>query len=166
MSRTFRDVMKEERGSALLSSLFFFLCIAGFLSLLLFVEQADLAEMKTQQTADLISKGARSAGEWTTIDEKGREKKVLIATTEEAKSLQADIVRGAREEAELLYRLNQAGLQSGSGKVAVVHQKGEVQSLYRQGIYHVTIETTKQVQLLWDSIRLSFRRVSQSGLYD
>jgi hypothetical protein len=153
----------EERGTAALTSLYFIICLAGLLSLLLFVGQAGFMEMRTQQTADLITKGARAAGKWVYVDPgTGKVKKRLFATEREARRFKADIIRGAREEAEILYRLNEPGLQKNAKEMMVVHQKGEQKYLYRQGIYHLRLQVVSEAALFWESIELFLERVSQS----
>ncbi len=158
--------MSAEHGAIMLTTLFFLIGLFGLLSLVLLVEQADVAEMRVQQTADVISKGARRAGEWTFVDPSGETRRVLFATKQEALRHDADIVRGAREEAGLLADVNRDFLLAEVDQVEIDHQKGESRSLYSQGIYHVAMEVSKQVELVWESLVLSIRRVSQSGVYD
>ncbi|MGD8192488.1 hypothetical protein ACQCN2_21165 [Brevibacillus ginsengisoli] len=156
----------EERGATLITMLFFLTALIGLLSILLLAEQASLTEMRMQQTADLITKGARSAGEWEYKTPSGSWKKTLIATTEEANQVHADIVRGAREEAEILYQMNKESLQPDLHTVRITHQNGEEKGLYSRGIYRVAISVQKKIELLTSSIEVLFKRISQSGVYD
>jgi hypothetical protein len=164
LMKPFMRAVKEERGAVLLTTLFFLFCLCGLLSLLLLMEQADVVQMKTQQTADIITKGARAAGKWSYVDESGEEKKILFATTREAQRNNAKIIRGAREEAAILWELNEPGLRKYAEELSVVHQKGERRSLYRQGIYHLRITVKSRIELLGESEKIIFERVSQSGL--
>lgn len=160
-------ILCNERGTFSLVALMFFVCMGGLLSFLLLMGQADLQDMRTQQTADLITKGARAAGEWRYVDSHGDKRRVLIATTEEAREYGADIPRGAREEAELLFRWNAGALHHSMDFVSITHQKGERSSLFRQGIYHVSLTTSKLIRLfMGEPFVRTVRRVSQSGLYD
>lgn len=163
-TRALRQLVRQERGAVMITALFFLFCLCGLVSLLLFIEQTDLVEMKTQQTADLITKGARAAGTWTYTNDVGDVQKVLFETTAEANRRKAKIIRGAREEADILWRLNLPSLQKEGSKVKAIHQRGEQSSLYRQGIYHLRIFNQDRVHLIWESVLLSFERVSQSGL--
>src|SRR5690606_18439080 len=110
------------------------------------------------------SKGARAAGQWRYIDESGKVQKRLFATTEEAREQQAKIIRGAREEAEILYQLNSREGLASVDQVTVVHQKGEKKYLYNQGIYHVAIELTQRISLFFESFAVTLRRVAQSEI--
>lgn len=157
------QAVKEERGAVLLTTLFFLFCLCGLLSLLLFIEQADFLQMKTQQTADIITKGARAAGKWTYVDGSGEKREILFATTREAQQRKAEIIRGAREEAAILWSLNEAGLQKNAEELSVIHQKGERKSLYNQGIYHLRITVNSRIELVGESVPVTFPRVSQSG---
>ncbi|WP_255298603.1 hypothetical protein [Brevibacillus dissolubilis] len=154
----------DEQGTILPAALFFWICMAGFVSLLLLIEQADLTEMKTQQTADLIVRGARYAGEGVYVTKSGEEKRRLFATTEEGQHYKAELIRGAREEAEILLRYNQAGLLSTVDSMRIDHQKGEQGSLYYQGIYHVAVEVKKQTDLFGRNTELKFRRTAQAEI--
>lgn len=161
-----KPTLKQECGATLLTILFFLVCLCGLVSLLLVAEQASITQMRLQQTADLITKGARTAGKWEYETPSGRTKKRLIATTREAQRRKADIIRGAREEAEILYKLNKAALEKESELVSIIHQQGEKKSLYSSGIYHVYLSVEKQVEMVTDSFKILFQRVSQSGVYD
>lgn len=161
-----KNLRGEERGATLITMLFFIISLFGLLSLLLFIEQASLTEMRMQQTADLITKGARSAGTWEYKTASGTWKKRLIATTEEAEQLHADIVRGAREEAEILDQLNRQALQPDTNTVRIVHQNGEEAGLYSRGIYRVVIFVKTQIELVTAPIEMLFERVSESGVYE
>jgi hypothetical protein len=160
-----KRLLFEERGAILVTTLFFLFCLCGLLSLLLFQEQAGLLIMKTQQTADLITKGARAAGKWEYFDEDGERQQKLFATSREAQRQGAAIIRGAREEAEILWRLNEPSLRNEAEQVVAIHQKGEQRYLYRQGIYHLQLEVTSLLQLFWETTRVMVSRASQSGLY-
>lgn len=166
LPHNFRQRLSEERGAVLLTALFFLFCLGSLLSLLLFVEQGDILEMEAQHTADLLSKGARAAGKWEYVDAEGERQSRLFATTEEAEQQDVQIIRGAREEAEILWRLNRATLENGSNKAFVIHQKGEQPHLYRQGIYHVRVTVERRLALLWDEFEAKLDRVSQSGVYE
>jgi len=155
----------DERGSASVTAIFYMLCLCGAVSILLLLEQAHFLSMRMQQTADLITKGARAAGTWEYEDEAGNTVKRLFATSKEAEAYGADIVRGAREEAEILYQLNEPGLLKTADFVDAVHQKGEKKSLYRQGIYHLQLEAEGSIWLFGGEEPIAMRRVSQSGLY-
>ncbi|WP_232699067.1 hypothetical protein [Brevibacillus daliensis] len=158
-------ILLEERGTILPLSLFFLIILSLLLSMVLLVEQADLVQMKTQQTADLIVKGARTAGQWIEYDKgSGRTKTYLFATTEEALRHKAKIIRGAREEAEILYKLNAPELQAKSKEVSIIHQKGEQKSLYTQGIYHVAIHVEKKLYMLFDDFDFTFFRTAQAEI--
>lgn len=159
------DLFSEERGTILVTTLFFLFCLCGLLSLLLFQEQADLLSMKTQMTADVITKGARAAGKWEYVDEDGEKQLMLFETTREAQRRDAVIIRGAREEAEILLSLNEPSLKKSADQVTAVHQKGEQKYLYRQGIYHLQLEVSSVIQLFSETTRVKVSRVSQSGLY-
>lgn len=154
----------EERGAIMVTALFFFFCLGGLISLLLLQEQADLWEMHMQQTADAISKGARAAGKWEYYDDQGEKQKRLFATTDEARRYQAVIIRGAREEAQILWDLNSPKWESPRDSVKIVHQKGERSQLYRQGIYYVQVEVKKEIPLFWKMFDLRMERVSQSEI--
>lgn len=158
--------MREERGSIMISTIFFLVCLGGLLSLLLFLEQTDLLEMKMQHTADLVSKGARAAGKWEYLDSEGDKQVQLIATTVEAEQKEADIIRGAREEAEILWQLNSSALERRDIEAYAIHQKGERSYLYQQGLYHVRIEAESSVPTFWDHLDVKLSRVSQSGVYE
>ncbi|WP_243014857.1 hypothetical protein [Brevibacillus borstelensis] len=158
--------LAEERGTMTVTALFFLICTGGLLSIMLIQGQASLASMRVQQTADIVSKGARAAGAWEYQDADGETKKILVATSSEAKRYEADIVRGAREEAGLLWELNRPAVERQAESATVVHQKGERKSLYGQGIYHVKIEARQKLHHLWGESDVTFRRVSQSGMYD
>lgn len=155
--------IKEEHGTVLLTTLFSIICLFGFLSLLLLSSQTDLLGMRTQQTADLITKGAKAAGKWTYTDSMTGEKQtMLFATTREARKKKAKIIRGAREEAEILYELNRHALEQTVKRIDAIHQKGEMRSLYSQGIYHLELKVEKEAQLVWKKAYLKLRIVSQS----
>lgn len=162
----FQYRVAEERGATLITMLFFLTALFGFLSILLFTEQTRVTEMRMQQTADLITKGARSAGVWEYKTPSGRWKKTLIATTEDAKRVRADIVRGAREEAEILYQMNKEALQPERHTVRIVHQNGEQEGLYSRGFYRVALYVQEEIQLVTSSFKVLFERISQSGVYD
>jgi hypothetical protein len=164
LMKPFMHAVKEERGAVLLTTLFFLFCLCGLLSLLLFIEQAAFLQMKTQQTADIVTKGARTAGKWTYFDSSGDKREILFATTREARQRKAEIIRGAREEAAILWSLNEPGLEKNVEKLSVIHQKGERKSLYKQGIYHLRVTVKSRIELLGESVRVIFERVSQSGL--
>lgn len=163
---TFRQRIREERGAIMLTALFFLFCLGSLLSLLLLQEQAALLKMEMQHTADVVTKGARAAGAWEYIDEQGERKKRLFATSREAERYEAAIIRGAREEAEILWRLNGPSLEPGSDLAVAVHQKGEKPSYYRQGFYHVRVEVKRDIPLFWDLFSVKLDRVSQSGVYE
>ncbi|UFJ40584.1 DUF2188 domain-containing protein [Brevibacillus humidisoli] len=154
----------EERGTVVVTALFFFLCLGGFCSLLLLVGQAGLVEMRAQQTADLVSKGARAAGKWTYTAEDGQRRTILFATKLEAIQHGAKIVRGAREEAAILLSRNRAGFPQSVKNLSAIHQKGERRYLYRQGIYHIVLQLESDWSLFWQSVSTGLHRVSQSGL--
>ncbi|MFD2369650.1 hypothetical protein ACFSO0_06700 [Brevibacillus sp. GCM10020057] len=158
--------LRDERGVITVTMIFFLFCLGGLLSLLLFLEQTHLVKMNVQQTADLISKGARAAGKWEYIDATGERQTRLYATTEEALQSKADVIRGAREEAEILWNQNRASLDGRAGQARIVHQKGEMQHLYRQGIYYVWIGVKSTLSLFWGEDEVELERVSQSGAYD
>jgi len=169
MSRIYhhcKQRLREERGAVMLTTIFFLFCLGGLLSLLLFLEQGDLLEMKTQHSADLVSKGARAAGKWEYVDSEGEKQTRLFATTEEAVQNEADIIRGAREEADILWRLNWLALAREGGEAHAIHQKGEKSYLYRQGIYHVRVEASRSLPILWGDLVVNVGRVSQSGIYE
>ncbi|MFS0558509.1 hypothetical protein [Brevibacillus sp. 179-C9.3 HS] len=157
---------KEERGATMITVLFFLFCLGSLLSILLFLEQTDYLEMKMQHTADLVTKGARAAGKWEYIDSNGDKQVRLFATKEEADQRDADIIRGAREEAGILWRLNSPSLEGASDEVSVIHQKGERSYLYLQGIYHLEVEVKRSIPVFWDELFVKMSRVSQSGVYD
>jgi hypothetical protein len=156
----------EERGTITLTALFFLLCLGGLVSLLLLLGQAGLLSMQAQQTADIVSKGARAAGKWEYIDGQGSKRTYLFATTREARRHNADIVRGAREEAELLWRLNSPAVERRAVEVSIIHQKGEQKHLYRQGIYHVRVQVFSRLPLMWQETEAELDRTAQSGIYD
>lgn len=156
--------LRREEGAILLTTIFFLFCLCGLLSMLLLVEQAGLHRTKVQQTADIVTKGARAAGKWEYVDGNGEIQKILIATTREAERRNASIIRGAREEADILITLNEPALREVLEQVTVTHQKGEQRYLYKQGIYHLRLEAKSNIQLFWEVMLLSFSRVSQSGL--
>ncbi|MEJ8547127.1 hypothetical protein [Brevibacillus borstelensis] len=158
--------LAEERGTTTVTALFFLICMGGLLSIMLVQGQANLSSMRVQQTADIVSKGARAAGAWEYRDSDGETRRLLIATSREAERYEADIVRGAREEAELLWGLNRPAVERQAESAAIIHQKGEKKSLYGQGIYHVKIEARQKLHHLWGKADVTFRRVSQSGMYD
>jgi len=162
----FRAKLQDERGAIMLTMIFFLFCLGGLLSLLLYLEQTHLLKMKVQHTADLITKGARAAGKWEYIDSEGEPQTRLYATTEEAVQSEADIIRGAREEAEILWSQNRAALEKGPDQARIVHQQGERQHLYRQGIYYVWIGVKNTISLFWGDDDVRLERVSQSGTYD
>lgn len=166
LPQTFKQRIREERGSVMLTALFFLFCLGSLLSILLLEEQADLMEMQMQHTADIVSKGARSAGKWEYIDEQGEKRKMLFATTREAERFGAQIIRGAREEADILWNVNRPALEQGADTAAIIHQKGEQRHLYGQGIYHVRVEAKRSMSLFWETFRATAERVSQSGIYD
>lgn len=160
-----KRIIVEERGSILPTSLFFLICLCLLLSMVLLMQQADLTQMRIQQTADVIVKGARTAGQWTKVDPETKEVRVsLIATTEEARRKKANIIRGAREEAEILYRLNKTGLNQTVRDINITHQKGEKPSLYTQGIYYVAIEMKKKIYMIFEEREFRFRRTSQAEI--
>lgn len=152
----------EERGTVLITALFFFLFLGGLCSLLLFVGQVGLTQMKAQQTADLVSKGARAVGKWTVVGDDGKPRTILFATRAEAIQHGANIVRGAREEAELLIQRNQSEFPRSVEMVTAIHQKGEQRYLYREGIYHIVLQLKSKWELLWQTVRTTVSRVSQS----
>lgn len=154
----------DERGATMVTSLLFFFCLGTLLSIMLLQEQADFWEMRMQHTADIISKGARAAGKWEYVDPFGEEKKRLFATTKEAERYEADIIRGAREEAEILWRLNRPSFDNQHDYADIVHQKGENDRLYRQGVYHVNITLERELPLLWELFDLKIEKVSQSEI--
>ncbi|WP_238933525.1 hypothetical protein [Brevibacillus choshinensis] len=133
--------------------------------MLLFQGQAHFVLMNAQHTADIISKGARAAGKWEYVDTEGKRQTRLFATTEEAIQAEAQIVRGAREEAEILWNHNRFSLERGTDTAVITHQKGEKPFLYRQGIYYVRIGVDTSVSTLWGGELLKLERVSQSGTY-
>ncbi|RNB82801.1 hypothetical protein EDM56_23165 [Brevibacillus fluminis] len=158
-------MLKQEHGTVMLISLFFLICLFAFSSLVLLLGQGALVGMRTQQTADLITKGARAAGKWTkTNPETGETKSRLFATTQEAREQNASIIRGAREEAEKLFELNRDALEKTAHRVDITHQKGEKHFLYNQGIYHLEITVEQEALLLWETPIMKVRRVSQSEL--
>lgn len=150
----------------MITMIFFLFCLGGLLSLLLFQGQAHFASMNAQHTADLITKGARTAGRWEYVDTEGERQTRLFATTDEAIQAEAQIIRGAREEAEILWNHNRSSLEPGTDTAYVIHQKGEKPSLYRQGIYYVRIGVDSSLSTFWREIDLKLERVSQSGTYD
>lgn len=162
----YRSKLADERGAVMITMIFFLFCLGGLLSILLFQEQANFLQMNTQHTADLISKGARAAGKWEYVDTEGERQTRLYATTEEAVQSEAEIIRGAREEAEILWNFNRSSLERGTDSARVTHQKGEKRYLYRQGIYHVRIEVDRSLSLFWGDEEVELERVSQSGTYD
>lgn len=162
----FLNRVKEERGATMITVLFFLFCLGSLLSILLFLEQTDYLKMKMQHTADLITKGARAAGKWEYVDTNGDKQIRLFATTEEAERRDADIIRGAREEAGILWRLNRGNLEGTSAEVSVIHQKGERPYLYLQGIYHLEVKLEKDIPVFWDELFVKMNRVSQSGVYE
>ncbi|MFP3393219.1 hypothetical protein [Brevibacillus sp. SIMBA_040] len=164
--RHYKQRLREEHGAILVSTIFFLFCLGGLLSLLLFLEQSDLLEMKTQHTADIVSKGARAAGKWEYVDSEGERQLRLFATTDKAVQDDADIVRGAREEAAILWQLNSPALASEGKEARAIHQKGEKAYLYRQGIYHVRVEAGRSIPIWWGELDVQVRRVSQSGIYE
>lgn len=157
---------REERGATMITALFFLFCLGSLLSILLFLEQTDYLEMKMQHTADLITKGARAAGKWEYTDSNGEEQVRLFATQKEANRYEAQIIRGAREEAGILWRLNGPNLERSSDEISVIHQKGERPYLYLQGIYHLELEVEQSIPVFWDELFVKLSRVSQSGVYD
>jgi len=163
-AKNWREHFADERGATMVTMLFFFLCLGGLLSILLLQEQVDYWEMHMQQTADAISKGARAAGKWEYVDEQGEEQKRLFATTQEARRYEADIIRGAREEAEILWGLNTPKWENWSDRASIVHQRGERDQLYRQGIYHVSVELKKDAPIFWNRFQILLKRVSQSEI--
>lgn len=165
-SPTHRSKLADEKGAVMLTMIFFLFCLGSLVSLLLFQEQADYLKMKVQHTADLISKGARAAGKWEYVDTEGERRTRLFATTDEAVGSEAEIIRGAREEAEILWGNNRSSLEKGFDRARITHQKGEQPYLYRQGIYHVRIGVDSNVPYLWDDVDIRMERVSQSGVYD
>jgi len=158
-------ILRQERGAILPMTLFFFFILISFMALPLLIEQTDLAEMKVQQTADIITKGARTAGAWLYVTPEGAEVWILYATRREAEADEADIVNGAREEAELLYQYNKEQLMQSVHDVEIIHQKGERRSLYRKGIYHVEINGKRRVALGTGETEIKVHRTSQSGIY-
>lgn len=158
--------LTEERGTMTMTALFFLICMGGLLSILLVLGQVNLANMRVQQTADIISKGARAAGAWEYWDLNGEKQTRLFATKQDALRYEADIVRGAREEAELLWRFNSPAIEKQAESVLVIHQRGERKQLYGQGIYHVEIEAKQKLPHFWGEAKGRFNRVSQSGVYD
>jgi len=164
-ARNWRKHFADERGATMVTALFFFLCLGGLLSILLLQEQVDYWEMHMQQTADAISKGARAAGKWEYVDEQGEVQKRLFATTQEARRYEAGIIRGAREEAELLWGLNTPKWDNWSDdRTSIVHQRGERAHLYSQGIYHVSVGMKKNIPIFWNRFQLLLERVSQSEI--
>jgi hypothetical protein len=164
--RGISERMAEERGTITLTALFFLLCLGGLVSLLLLLGQAGLLSMQAQQTADIVSKGARAAGKWEYTDDQGSKRTYLFATTREARRHNADIVRGAREEADILWRLNSPAVERRADEAVIIHQKGEQKYLYRQGIYHVRVQVFSRLPLLWQEVEAGLDRTSQSGIYD
>jgi hypothetical protein len=160
-----RQLLVQERGGVMMTALFFIFCLCGLISLLLFQEQIGLLTMRVQQTADVVTKGARAAGKWEYINDRGEKKNILFATAEEARRRRADIIRGAREEADMLWRMNEPALLKQAESIVAVHQKGERKSLYSQGVYHLRLEAISQLQLFWKTVRVAISRVSQSGVY-
>ncbi|RNB77794.1 hypothetical protein EDM59_30460 [Brevibacillus nitrificans] len=162
-----RSKLADERGATLLTMIFFLFCLGGLLSLVLFQEQTHFLKMNVQQTADIISKGARAAGKWEYVDAEGNRQTRLFATKEEAIQSEAEIIRGAREEAEILWNDNRASLERGKLDDAhVVHQKGEKQHLYKQGIYYIWIGVETRLSSFTEDYQVKLERVSQSGTYD
>ncbi|ELK41581.1 MULTISPECIES: hypothetical protein [Brevibacillus] len=157
---------KEESGATMITMLFFLFCLGSLLSLLLFSEQADFLEMNVQHTADLVTKGARAAGLWEYTDTDGETQSRLYATSQEAEQADAEVIRGAREEAAILWRLNKSSLESRAAGVSAVHQRGERAYLYRQGIYHLQVEVEQRIPVFWGELDVKIARVSQSGVYD
>lgn len=164
--RLLKQHLQEERGAVMLTALFFLFCLGSLLSLLLLLEQAALMEMQVQHTADVVTKGSRAAGKWEYVDEQGEKRQRLFATTQEAERYEATIIRGAREEADILWGLNSPSLEKGAGYAGAVHQKGEKASLYAQGIYYLRVEVKREIPLFWDLFSVKLDRVSQSGVYD
>ncbi|WP_400161808.1 hypothetical protein ACAF76_020825 [Brevibacillus sp. TJ4] len=154
----------DERGATMVTALLFFFCLGTLLSILLLQEQADFWEMRVQHTADIISKGARAAGKWEYVDSFGEEQKMLFATTEEAESFGASIIRGAREEAAILWEMNRPHFDNRGDSASIVHQRGERDSLYRQGVYHVRVTLEREIPLFWDLFDLKIEKVSQSEI--
>jgi len=165
MSRWLKN-MSEERGATILTTLFFLICLGGLVSLLLFQEQVGLLAMRMQQTADLATKGARAAGKWEYVHANGEKRRILFATTREAERNEANIIRGAREEAEMLIQRNKAALRKEAVAFRVIHQKGEQAYLYRQGLYHVRLEASSLLDLFGEPASITVSKTSQSGLYD
>lgn len=159
-------ITREENGATMITMLFFLFCLGGLLALLLLSEQADYLEMKVQHTADLITKGARAAGMWEYANSDGAPEQRLYATTEEAEQENAEVIRGAREEAAILWTMNQSALASRAEEISVVYQKGERSHLYRQGIYHLKMEVDQRIPAFWEQLDVKIERVSQSGVYD
>ncbi|MGN7472129.1 hypothetical protein [Brevibacillus sp. SAFN-007a] len=157
---------EEESGATMITMLFFLFCLGSLLSLLLFAEQADYLKMNVQHTADLVTKGARAAGLWEYTDTEGKTQRRLYATSQEAEQADAKVIRGAREEADVLWRLNKPSLENKATGISVVHQKGERASLYRQGIYHLQVEVEQRIPVIWGELDVTVDRVSQSGVYD
>ncbi|USG65979.1 hypothetical protein NDK47_01065 [Brevibacillus ruminantium] len=166
MSNWAVEKLAEERGTTTVTALFFLICMGGLLALLLVIGQVNLAKMRTQQTADIISKGARAAGAGEYLDLFGEKQSVLFATKQDALQHDADVVRGAREEAEELWRLNSPAITRQAKDATIRHQKGEQRRLYNQGIYYVEIVTDYPIHHFWGEVNGTFRRVSQSGIYD
>ncbi|WP_432775748.1 hypothetical protein AAFJ72_00860 [Brevibacillus gelatini] len=157
---------KDESGATMISLLFYLFCLGGLLSLLLFSEQAAYVEMNVQQTADLVTKGARAAGLWEYTDTDGETQRRLYATSQEAERAGAKVIRGAREEAAILWRMNKSALEKNADEISVVHQKGERAYLYQQGIYHLQVEVERRLPVFWGELNAKIDRVSQSGVYE
>ncbi len=163
MMRLIKNVCAEQRGSAVIHSLYLIVCFGGLLSLLLFAGQVNYLDMRMQQTADLTTKAARVAGQWEYRDkDSGEKKKRLFETTREAKKHHADIIRGAKEEALILLDLNAAGLERHADEIMIIHQKGNQKSLYLQGIYHLRILIESEIALFFKDMSITIERVSQS----
>lgn len=163
MRHLIKSVCGQQRGSAVIHTLYLIVCFGGLLSLLLFVEQASYLDMRVQQTADLTTKAARVAGEWEYYDKNsGEKKKRLFETTREAKKYHADIIRGAKEEALILLDLNAEGLERRAEEITIIHQKGNKKSLYLQGIYHLRILIKSELALFLKNRSITIERVSQS----
>lgn len=157
-----RGLWKEQKGTIAITNLYLILCLAGLVSLLLFSEQVTYLDMRLQQTADLTTKAARVAGAWEYTDDAGVRKKRLFATLEEAQEERADIIRGAQEEAAILLSANGEALDKITDELTIVQQRGNQRSLYKQGIYHLSITADAQIPLFGKTQPITMVRVSQS----
>lgn len=133
-------ILNREDGGTLLSSLFFLLVLGGFLTVLMFSEELDYAEMKLQQTGDLITKGARS-----------------VLTENEATS---EEVKRSNHTAEELFQMNKPALYRSYVTVDRIFQRGREGGNSDQ--YHVVLEGQARVLLPYKSSFIRVKRVSQS----